>query len=359
MEKEFIITSTNTIEGGKVIRYYGVINNNVVLGTNLFSDIGASFIDIFGGTSSSYQNKLKNIYDTSIQNLKVKARNLGANAILGLSIDFDEISGGKKSMFMISVSGTAVLVHYSSDKVENNIKFNESISNDLLVNELTKKQIIIKTQKDKLLSQQEWHFIQQNPIIDISENLLKIFLNNYGYLIPIDSEDGKILLSNVTNYFRVLENETSINVLYDKILENPIHIYNLLNTNNLFSPEKVLWLIENGEIGIAIICLTTNKENYSTKDLSQMSEIIEHIENIANKGNIKASKSLLGKDKEKYICPSGHSNNIESEYCETYNCSLNIKGLTIKQVEQINNFKIKVETLSDLLKPKLEVGNNV
>lgn len=92
MEQEFMITSTNNIEGGNVSKYFGVINNNVVVGTNLFSDIGASLLDIFGGTSSSYQNKLKNIYETSIQNLKVKARNHGANAILGLSIDFDEIS---------------------------------------------------------------------------------------------------------------------------------------------------------------------------------------------------------------------------------------------------------------------------
>ena len=82
MEKEFIITSTNNIEGGKIVKYFGVINNNVVVGTNLFSDIGASFLDIFGGTSSSYQNKLKNIYETSVQNLKIKARELGANAIL-------------------------------------------------------------------------------------------------------------------------------------------------------------------------------------------------------------------------------------------------------------------------------------
>jgi len=352
MEKEFIITSTNNIEGGKIVKYFGVINNNVVVGTNLFSDIGASFLDIFGGTSSSYQNKLKNIYETSIQNLKVKARNLGANAILGLSIDFDEISGGNKSMFMISVSGTAVLINFSnnkSDNVNNNLKLNESISNDVLINELTKKQIINKAQKDKLLTQEEWYFIQQNPILKISENLLNNFLKNYGYLIPVESDNGKVLISNITNYFRVLEKETSINVLYDKLIENPTHIFELIKNNNLFSPEKVLWLIENGEIGIAIICLNINKENYSTNDLSLMSKIIEFFDNLENKGAIKTSKSLLGKDKEKYICPNGHSNDVESKYCVTYGCLLNIKGLTIGQVEQIDNFKNKVETLSYLL----------
>lgn len=350
MEQEFIITSTNNIEGGNVSKYFGVINNNVVVGTNLFSDIGASFLDIFGGTSSSYQNKLKNIYETSIQNLKVKARNLGANAILGLSIDFDEISGGNKSMFMISVSGTAVLVNYSSNKNDNNnLKLKESISNDILTNELTKKQIINKAQKDLLLTQEEWQFIQQNPILSISEKLLTNFLRVYGNTIPKDSDNGKILINNITNYFRILEKETSTNILYEKLIENPTQIFDFIKINNLFSPEKVLWLIEKGEIGVAIICLNINKENYSTNDLSQMSKIIEHLENLEDKGSIKSSKSLLGKDKEKYICPNGHSNDVEKEFCETYGCLLNIKGLTAGQIKQIKEFKIKVETLSSLL----------
>lgn len=349
MEKEFIITSTNNIEGGNVIKYFGVINNNVVLGTNLFSDIGASFIDIFGGTSNSYQNKLKNIYETSIQNLKIKARNLGANAILGLSIDFDEISGGNKSMFMISVSGTAVSIEYSFNKIENNnSKINNSISNEILVNELNKRQIINKIENNKLLNQEEWYFLQQNNIPSLTEKLLEKYLYTFDNSISIDSEQGQIFSRGITNYFRVLDKDTSINILYDKLIKNPKSVFELINNNNLFSPEKVLWLIEKGELGVAILCLNINKENYSNTDLSQMSTIVKSFENLVNRGSIKATKSLLGKDKEKYICPNGHTNEIESEFCETLICSQNIKGLTKGQVEKIDNFKNKVETLSYL-----------
>lgn len=349
MEKEFIITSTNNIEGGNVIKYFGVINNNVVLGTNLFSDIGASFIDIFGGTSNSYQNKLKNIYETSIQNLKIKARNLGANAILGLSIDFDEISGGNKSMFMISVSGTAVSIEYSFNKIENNnSKINNSISNEILVNELNKRQIINKIENNKLLNQEEWYFLQQNNIPSLTEKLLEKYLYTFDNPISIDSEQKQIFSRGITNYFRVLDKDTSINILYDKLIKNPKSVFELINNNNLFSPEKVLWLIEKGEFGVAILCLNINKENYSNTDLSQMSEIIKSFESLVNRGNIKATKSLLGKDKEKYICPNGHTNEIESEFCETLNCAQNIKGLTKGQVEKIDTFKNKVETLSYL-----------
>ena len=153
MKNEFIITSTNSVEGEKIEKYLGVINNNIVLGTNLFSDIGASLLDVFGGASNSYQNKLQSIYDSSIQNLKVKAINLGANAILGLSIDFDEISGGNKSMLMISVSGTAVIINYKKSQVKDvNTASKKYISNDILKNELTKKHIIKKVRAKKKIS---------------------------------------------------------------------------------------------------------------------------------------------------------------------------------------------------------------
>ncbi len=352
MDKEFIITSTNNIEGGKVIKYYGVINNNIVVGTNLFSDIGASFLDIFGGTSSSYQTKLKNIYDTSIQNLKVKARNSGANAILGLSIDFDEISGGGKSMFMISVSGTAVSVDYSfATSEKNSQKLNESISNEVLLNELTKKQIINNIKSDRLPTQEEWYFIQQNPIVDINENLLDTFLTRYEHYLSHETGVAKKLITYMINYLRVLDKETSTNLLYDKLNENSTHILTLLESSNLFSPTKVLGLLENGELEIAINCLNINKENYSNDDVAQMNKIIKTFENLEDKGSIQTSKNLLGKEKEVYICPKGHSNDIEYKFCTSSKCNLNIKGLTSGQVEIINKFKTKVETLSSLFAP--------
>lgn len=103
-----IITTTNSIEKHKVSRYLGVVNANVVLGTNLFSDFAASLTDVFGGRSETYQNKLQLIYKDVMKELEKEALSLNADAILGLNIDFDEVSGGGKSMFMVSASGTAV-----------------------------------------------------------------------------------------------------------------------------------------------------------------------------------------------------------------------------------------------------------
>ena len=113
--KNIIITTTNSIENYTIKKYLGIINANIVIGTNIFSDFAASFTDFFGGKSDTYQNKLNLIYKEVMNEIKSKATALNADAILGLHIDFDEISGKEKSMFMVSASGTAVLLE---DKIE-------------------------------------------------------------------------------------------------------------------------------------------------------------------------------------------------------------------------------------------------
>lgn len=103
-----IVTTTNSVEGYSIRKYLGVVNANVVIGTNLFSDIAASLTDVFGGRSGSYKSKLTTIYDEVMKELIGKAESYHADAIVGLHVDFDEISGSGKSMFMVSASGTAI-----------------------------------------------------------------------------------------------------------------------------------------------------------------------------------------------------------------------------------------------------------
>ena len=114
MDNNILITTTDTIENAVIEKYIDLITTNVVVGTNVFSDFGASITDFFGGTSQTYQNKLQKIYDTAFSNLRQRAIELGANAIVGVKIDFDEISGKGKSMFMVSAVGMAVLIKHKN-----------------------------------------------------------------------------------------------------------------------------------------------------------------------------------------------------------------------------------------------------
>ena len=114
----FIITTTNTVDNYEVKEYLGVVTANFVAGTDFINDFFASMSDFFGGTSGTYKSEMDKLYERAKCAIETEAINKGANAILGYKVDFDEISGKGKSMFMISVSGTAVKLVRHTNRYE-------------------------------------------------------------------------------------------------------------------------------------------------------------------------------------------------------------------------------------------------
>lgn len=346
--QKIITTSTDSIEGTTIEKYIDVISTNIIVGTNFFSDLGASLTDLFGGLSDTYQTKLQKIYKIGIDKLKTKAINLGANAIVGLKIDFDEISGKGKSMFMISTFGTAVRVR--EIKKENKIKSNESdsvIGLEILEQEYNKRIIVDKLIDKKLPTQEDWQFLLSTPIKEIAPIILGLYLDKLNEAQSILNETEKLLMANTSNFFRNLDENEAVEILYLNIKNNSNACIEILDSNNLFSAQKVLDLINIGEISIAIDCLSINKNYYTKDDLDLMEKIVAFFENLKDLGSIELVKGVLSKAKEKYICPEGHPNNPEVKYCES--CNKNIKGLHEDQVNTISNFKIKTNSLKAIL----------
>jgi len=102
-----ILTTTNTIEGNQVTEYLGLITGEAIIGANLIKDIFASITDIVGGRSAAYEQVLMEAKDNALQELEEKAKNLGANAVLAIDLDYETV-GNRGSMLMVSASGTAV-----------------------------------------------------------------------------------------------------------------------------------------------------------------------------------------------------------------------------------------------------------
>lgn len=112
--KSVLITTTSSVDGAAIERYLGVTSAHVVAGTGLFSDIAASFRDLFGGRSASYQKQLEGLNQTALEQLSEKARRMGADAVIGARIDYDEVSGKNVQMFMVTATGTAVKLDKAS-----------------------------------------------------------------------------------------------------------------------------------------------------------------------------------------------------------------------------------------------------
>ena len=104
-----IVSTTPSLEGLPIREYKGLVTGETIIGANLVKDFCASIRDIVGGRSSSYESVLREAKDTAIREMKERAQLMGANAIVGVDLDYETI-GGTGSMLMVTASGTAVLV---------------------------------------------------------------------------------------------------------------------------------------------------------------------------------------------------------------------------------------------------------
>ena len=103
-----IVTTTDSVDGRQVTQYLGVVSGDAVLGTNIFKDMFASIRDVVGGRAASYEKVLQEGKDMALADMVERAQALGANAVIGVDLDYEVIGGDNKTLLMVSVNGTAV-----------------------------------------------------------------------------------------------------------------------------------------------------------------------------------------------------------------------------------------------------------
>jgi len=104
-----ILSTTPSLEGKEIITYHGVVTGEAILGANIFKDFFASIRDIVGGRSAAYEQELLKARTVAFADMDLQARDLGANAIVGIDLDYETV-GPNGGMLMVAVSGTAVTV---------------------------------------------------------------------------------------------------------------------------------------------------------------------------------------------------------------------------------------------------------
>ncbi|WP_446897030.1 putative heavy metal-binding protein [Clostridium sp. LBM24168] len=104
-----IVTTTNTVEGRKIVEYRGIIFGEVISGVDIVKDIAAGLTNFFGGRSKSYEGELIQAREEALMELQERATAVGANAVIGVDIDY-EVLGQGGNMLMVTASGTAVVV---------------------------------------------------------------------------------------------------------------------------------------------------------------------------------------------------------------------------------------------------------
>lgn len=292
----------------------------------------------FGGRSGSYKRKLQIIYNEASKELKQKAINLGANAIVGFKVDFDEISSRDKSMFMVSVSGTACIIEKNDENIKA-VDCHSQISSIDLQKEIQRRYIVSQIKKSSPICKEWVEFLLENPQIEIVEDLIKRY-------ISLDVNYNSNEVTNIKQILSVIPANHIIPFVYKyfkyKKIRDLIEKYNLFDSNSIYEIIKQ-------ELHIGIHLLSATKEYYNTNDLQGMKKILEYLNNLPNTGNIESVKGgIFSKcDEKKFVCENGHKNSIDFIFCEK--CGINIKGLNEEELNIIEEFKEKCNIIEDYI----------
>ena len=104
-----LLVTTDSVDGRRVARHLGLVTGDAILGANIFRDLFAGIRDIVGGRSAAYERELREAKRIALEEMAEQARELGANAVVGVDLDFETITmGSGGGMLMVSASGTAV-----------------------------------------------------------------------------------------------------------------------------------------------------------------------------------------------------------------------------------------------------------
>lgn len=358
--KDVLVVTTSLVDGLKIKQYLKPVSAHIVAGTNLFSDFLGGLTDVFGGRSQSYQKQLTSLYNEAIARIKYAAFEIGANCILGLSIDMDEISGKSKSMFMLTAVGTAVILEKEvteraflpkSDEIFENVAVDR-------INVLRKKKSIIeKANLDNLkLNDDIWDFITTNQIDEVFPFLLKKFsveiLNDS--IRPGTSERFYQLL---LGYIEALPEQKKLDLLYNSIKDEENEqiaqkLSKIIKKLNLYDFHRSLELLKSEDFQIqkrGVGVASYDKAFYNKQDIEGLQTIRSYIkEAFAERGTRTTKKQLLSsKEKEVWTCECGKINDIGA-YCT--GCGQDIYGF--KQNEEkpsaVENYiQEKIELISE------------
>jgi uncharacterized protein YbjQ (UPF0145 family) len=360
--KDVLVTTTSTVDGLKIKKYLKPVSAHIVAGTNLFSDFFASFSDVFGGRSNTYQKQLASLYNEATERIKFAAYELGANCIVGLNIDMDEISGKGKSMFMLTAIGTAVILEKEIVEKTSFPKSDEKFENvgvDRINVLRSKKAIIQKAALGALtLNDETWSFITSNQVDEIFPFLLKKFSEALvnDQLSPGTSEKFyKVFLG----YIDALPENKKKDLLYSSVRNEKnenlaLKLSEIIKDLNLFDINRSMELLKSGNFQIqkrGVRIVTFDKPFYNKQDKHDLQMIKDFIkETFVERGTKTTKKQLLSsKEKEVWTCQCGKTNDIGT-YCS--GCRLDIYGFEESQIKpQVaeNFIQEKIELIGEYI----------
>nr|WP_294948391.1 YbjQ family protein [uncultured Mucilaginibacter sp.] len=354
--KKVIVTTTETLQGWDITEYLKPIYSNLVVGANFFSDFGASFTDVFGGRATRYEKNIQMLNEKAVDALKTKALALGANCILGLKVDVDEVSGKNMQMFMITAWGTAVVAKNATKPLGN------SSSKEIDKEKVNEQANIIRLLKASASPDFKLRLSDLEIIVDSKSDQFKdVLFNKYVNINPANfsEEELKQVFKLYNDYFAVLDPAILMPLVYNALLaENKdlaIHkLMELIKLNDLVDYRLVGQMLKAdlSKQKLALKILLNDMPSYSIDDIEALEKIIVEVDDafpILSTNTMKKG-FLSSTEKPVWVCKCGGANNMDIAYCDS--CAKDQYGFRneeLKAQEVIALLQNKLAALRDLL----------
>jgi uncharacterized protein YbjQ (UPF0145 family) len=326
--QDIVVSTTPQLEGWEVQKYLGPMSSHLVAGTNIFSDIAASFSDLFGGQSKSYRNQLEKINEEVIGQLKEKAAGRGANALIGLQIDNDQISGQGKEMFMVTASATAVQANPTRDDTRPSTGRNTGRPLPLrdMEKEIRKEELLRKQQDGTLkLNEDRWQFLVENGLPEFVDSVRPLAEKLARQSAP--SKSRKEDLSRCRDYFLSISPNVAEDYLYQMVAHDNRRVEDwaasVLEDGNMLDLSRISSMLDGDfheEQKPALeILRRVDKPYYEEADLEKLNEIRGQIEiGFGKRGEVKEieKSGMMSSGTEKvWQVEGGPENPMERDYC--------------------------------------------
>lgn len=359
---DVLVVTTSSVEGIKIKRYLKPVSAHIVAGTNFFNDFLGGLTDVFAGRSQTYQKQLNSLYNEAIERVKYAAYEIGANCILGLNIEMDEISGKGKSMFMLTAVGTAVILEREASEKITLPKSDEKLENvgvDRINVLRSKKAIIEKANSGSLtLNDNIWNFITTNQVDDIFSFLLQKFSEVLAQE-QISPEVSEKFYKLLIGYVGAFPEEKKFEMLYNGIIEQneqiALKLSGIIKELNLFDFNRCMDILKSDNFQIqkrGIRVVTYDKSFYNKQDIHDLQTVRNIIQTtFVERGKRSMKKQLLSsKEKEVWTCECGKTNDVGVD-CS--GCGQDIYGFRqneLKPTTVDNYIEQKIELISEYIK---------
>lgn len=359
---KIIITTTPNIEGYTIKHYFGIISAEIVLGTGFFTDMFSGVTDFFGLRSGSYESKLDNIQQEVINKLRLKAIRMKADAIVGLRVDNDEISGSGKSMLMVTAMGTAVKIVSNDSEILDGKQSSQSnfLTSSEMNDEIYKHNLLrLLSNGDQVLTDEIWQFITTNKIDEVAEYILPYFedfaikcKHELAYIQPLEIV--------VKQYFSSIDANITKAIFYKslgmsptvyKVILDCVKKFELLDFKKLC---KVLDSTESLTINErALNLISANKNIYEVSDIDAIDCLINKIKtNIPQIAQFNEKAQMFSKSiKQIWNCPCGHINDRKDPYCNR--CRKDVYGFALESINPVKAIQ-RLENIKSILMIKFQ-----